>query len=49
MKKGDLSIETVAKLLIIVAVLVILIFVIYSFNDKSLGFVDKIKDLLRFG
>ena len=49
MKKGDISVETVAKLLVIVAVLVILIFIVYSFNNKSIDFMDKIKILLRFG
>ncbi len=49
MRKGDLAGETVVKLLIALAFLLILTIALYLLKDKMVSLLDGIKRTLRFG
>ena len=49
MKKGDLTWDTIGKILIALAILVFIILMIFLLKDKSYSLLDRIKDILAFG
>ena len=49
MKKGEIETDTIAKLLIALALLLILLLIFYLFKGRMYEFFDQIKRVLRFG
>lgn len=48
-KKADIEFDLILKLLIGLIILLIVGGIIYLFKGKSLGIIEKIKEVLRFG
>ena len=49
MKKGDIAWDTIAKLLIALAFLLIISLMLYLFKDKLAALFESSKRILRFG
>jgi len=49
MKKGDVTWDEVAKLIIALAVLIFLVIAIWLLKDKIIDLFDKFMNVLRFG
>jgi len=49
MKKGDVAWDTIAKLMIALAFLLLAGIIIFLFRDKMVALLDQIKRILRFG
>ncbi|GEM_PF-4957962 len=48
-KKADIEFDVILKLIIGVIILLVIIGLLFLFKGKSLGIIDKLKDILRFG
>ena len=46
-KKGDLAWDTIGKLVIALAFLLLMLVILYLFKDKLIGITDQIKALFR--
>lgn len=49
MKKGDISWDTIVKMVLVVALLLFVILMIYLLRDKITLVGTKVNDFLRFG
>lgn len=49
MKKGDIELDYLAKIVIAVAFLLLMVFLIWIFKDKLFEFGDKLKEIFKFG
>ncbi len=49
MKKGDLALDTVGKLIIGVVFLLLIILALYLFKEKMYALLESMKRVLRFG
>ena len=48
-KKGDFGWEEIAKIILVIVFLIILILIAFLYKEKALAFIEKLKDLIRFG
>lgn len=49
MARGDIAWDTIGKLLIALAFLLLAVLIIYLFRDKMLDLLEQIKRVMRFG
>ena len=49
MKKGDIELDYLAKIIIAIAFLLLMAFLIWIFKDKLFEFSDKLKEIFKFG
>ena len=48
-KKGDFGWEEIAKIILVLAFLIIIILITFLYKDKALEVIEKIKEFIRFG
>ncbi len=49
MKKGDIELDYLAKIVIAIAFLLLMAFIVWILKDKIFEFGDKIKEIFKFG